>query len=53
MALQWVRDNMATFGGDPEKITIFGKSDSELSSWDIANVWQAKALAASRLILWC
>jgi len=24
--LEWVRDNVATFGGDPGSVTIFGQS---------------------------
>lgn len=26
MAFQWVHDNIRPFGGDPEKVTIFGQS---------------------------
>ncbi len=44
LALQWVRDNIAAFGGDPGNVTIFGESGGGAKVSTLLALPQAKGL---------
>jgi para-nitrobenzyl esterase len=43
-ALEWVRDNIAGFGGDPERVTIFGESAGGTNVFTLLLAPQARGL---------
>jgi len=43
-ALEWVRDNIRCFGGDPDNVTIFGESAGGMSVGTLLGVPAAKGL---------
>lgn len=43
-ALQWVHENIAGFGGDPDNVTIFGQSGGGMKVTDLMNIPAADGL---------
>ncbi|MCP5039509.1 MAG: carboxylesterase family protein [bacterium] len=43
-ALEWVRDNIARFGGDPDRVTIFGESAGGINVYSLLLSPRAKGL---------
>ena len=50
-ALQWVHDNIALFGGDPENVTIFGQSGGGMKVADLMQIPAADGLFHKGLIM--
>lgn len=49
-ALRWVRDNVARFGGDPERVTVFGSSAGGVSIAMLLAMPEAKGLFSQAVI---
>ncbi|WP_409462554.1 carboxylesterase family protein [Amycolatopsis sp. GA6-003] len=50
LALEWVRDNIAAFGGDPGEITVFGQSAGALSTLALLSIPDSRALIRRAIV---
>lgn len=50
LALQWVRDHIAAFGGDPEQVTLFGESAGGMCVLDLMGTPAADELFHAAIV---
>lgn len=51
MALEWVRDNIAAFGGDASNVTLFGQSGGGGKTYSLMNSPQAAGLFHKAIVM--
>jgi para-nitrobenzyl esterase len=51
MALEWVQDNIAAFGGNPDNVTIFGQSGGGGKTYSLMNSPQATGLFHKAIVM--
>ncbi|KAL3476229.1 carboxylesterase type B [Aspergillus californicus] len=50
MALDWVREHITSFGGDPERVTVFGESSGGSAVMSLLQTPSAKGLFARAIV---
>ena len=48
--MEWVRENIANFGGDPTRITLFGQSAGAASADYYSYAWKSDPIAAGIIL---